>query len=145
MATRMATLLYSDGFFETDDGIKKTQPLPMNAPASRGTASITPDLERRREQVTLPEAPVPTAVARTNHLFRRASFIAEERTPLGALVLGIVLASAIWVGLAVMLFGLVYPMSFFAHAALVTIGAWIAAAGITFAFASRPQQPLPVR
>ena len=39
----------------------------------------------------------------------------------------------------IFLFGLVYPMSFFAHAALVAIGTWIAAAGITFAFASRPQ------
>ncbi len=157
MATRMATLLYSDGFFnDANDGDeKKTQPLPIHAPACRPNAggSMTPDVEQRREQVTLPETQavsLPATLDQSNVAIGppapRAPSISDAGSPLSALVLGMVLASSVWVGLAIIVLGLAYPMSFFAHAALVTLGTWIAAAGITFAFASRPQPPsLPIQ
>ena len=162
MATRMATLLDSDGVFgeDGDAGVLKTKPLPIYAPASRPTsgASTTADLQRRREQITLPESPSPvrSSIEATYDDEPRASrdlvrapnaeVIPRGSAPnpasdnaLPSLGIGIFLAAAIWVGFAMVLFGLVYPMSFFAHVVIVTVGAWITAAGVTYAFASRPQ------
>jgi hypothetical protein len=147
MATRMASLLDSDGVFgESEDGAsgtdKRTRPLPIHAPASRrgSGASLTPEVERRREQVTLPEAPSPVRTLPMMKAVTRPRTGSKPRdNALPSLGFGIVLAAAIWVGVAVLLFGLVYPMSFLAHAVLVMVGAWITAAGVTYAFASRPR------
>lgn len=123
MATRMTTLLYGSDRPHESAAINEPNP---NTPHD-----------------TLPER---GGFARESSSWRPSSGPPLRRRARGAPALpamtrGLAAVAAIWVGMAIFLFALVYPMSDAAQIVVGILGAWILAAGSAYVIADAPNTP----
>lgn len=139
MATRMTTLL-----FGSERGQIDTPPMPINAPASRVAAG--------EDQVAVADTEImparamsapPPSVAPAGWDDAQPSIpprIMNRPFPaFPAMTAGLVSTAALWLGLALFVIAVAYPMSGLARAALTLTGTSMIAAVIAFAMSTRPE------
>lgn len=140
MATRMTTLLFGSMRGETD-----TPPLPMHAPATRAPATRVPaggDQVALADTELMPSAPMtmhapetpPASIAPPTPLMKPA-----RPNALPGMTMGLVSTAAVWLGLALFVAAVAYPMSDLARAALSLFATSLLAIVIAFAMSSRPE------
>jgi hypothetical protein len=133
MATRMTTLL-----FGSERGVD-TAPLPIHAPASRVSAGE--DQVAVRDTEIMPGSRTPSTPVRwDDSLPSIPPPIMKRPFPaFPAMTAGLLSTAALWLGLALFVIAVAYPMGDFARAALTLIGTSMMAAVIAFAMTSRPE------
>ena len=137
MATRMTTLLFGSERGQTD-----TPPLPIHAPASRVNAGD--------DQVAVADTEVMPARSMSSASLTPARWdnaqpslpprIMKRPFPaFPAITAGLLSTAALWLGLALFVIAVAYPMSDSARVALTLVGSSMMAAVIAFAMSTRPE------
>lgn len=143
MATRMTTLLFGSERSQVD-----TPPMPMHAPASRIPAgddqvavAETEVMPARAMTVPPPSSTSSAAPPRWDDAQRSVPppIMRRPFPAFPAMTAGLVSTAALWLGLALFVIAVAYPMSDFARAALTLTGTSMIAAVIAFAMSSRPE------
>jgi hypothetical protein len=134
MATRMTTLL-----FGSERGPIDTPPLPMFAPASRVAAGD--DQVAVADTEVMPAASMaPSMAPRWNNSLPSIPPTVKRPLPaFPAMTAGLLSIAALWLGLALFVIAVAYPMSGLARTALSLTGMSMMAAVIAFAVSSRPE------
>lgn len=137
MATRMTTLL-----FGSERGQIDTPPIPIHAPASRVSAGD--DQVAVADTELMPSRPVmsmaPSSAPRWNESLPSIPPIMKRPFPaLPAMTAGLLSTAALFLGLALFVIAVTYPMNDFPRAALSLIGTSMMAAVIAFMMSSRPE------
>lgn len=137
MATRMTTLLFGSERGQTD-----TPPLPMHAPASRVSAGdnqvVVADTELMPARPMMSMAP--SSAARFHESLPSIPPIMKRPFPaFPAMTAGLLSTAALFLGLALFVIAVTYPMSDFARATLSLTGTSMMAAVIAFMMSSRPE------
>lgn len=134
MATRMTTLL-----FGSERGQIDTPPLPIPTPASRVPAGDNQVAVADTELMPV-HSVAPSTAPRWNDSTPSIPPIMKRPFPaFPAMTAGLLATAALWLGLALFVIAVAYPMGDFARAALTLIGSSMMAAVIAFAMTSRPQ------
>jgi hypothetical protein len=131
MATRMTTLL-----FGSERGQMDTRPLPNHAPASRVPAGD--------DQVAVSDTEVMPAQSMAARWDDAQPSIPPRimKRPFPAfpaMTAGLLSTAALWLGLALFVIAVAYPMSDFARAALTLVGTSMMAAVIAFMATTKPE------
>lgn len=134
MATRMTTLL-----FGSERGPIDTPPLPTFAPASRVAAGD--DQVAIADTELMPAASMaPSTPPRWNNSLPSIPPVMKRQLPaFPAMTAGLLSTAALWLGLALFVIAVAYPMSDLARAVLTLTGTSMMAAVIAFALSSRPE------
>ena len=118
-----------------------TAPLPIHAPASRVAAGDDQIALRDTEMMPARSmAPSSTPPRWNESLPSIPPRIMKRPFPaFPAMTAGLLSTAALWLGLALFVIAVAYPMGDFARAALTLIGTSMMAAVIAFAMSSRPE------
>lgn len=116
-----------------------TPPMPMNAPATRVPAGADQvalaDTEMMPAQMSMqPSTPPRPPLASLANMSTKGPAPA-----LPAMTTGLVSTAAVWLGLALFVAAVAYPMSDFARASLTLIGSSLVAIVVAFGLSSRPE------
>jgi hypothetical protein len=138
----MTTLL-----FGSERGQIDTPPLPINAPASRVSAGddqvavADTELMPARPPMQSFESSTPSSAPRWNESLPSVPPVLRRRPfpAFPAMTAGLLSTAALWLGLALFVIAVAYPMSDFARAALSLTGTSMMAAVIAFMLSSRPE------
>jgi hypothetical protein len=133
----MTTLLFGSERGQTD-----TPPLPIHAPASRINAGddqvavADTDVMPARPMMSMP-SPAPRWDNAQPSMPPRIMKRPFPAFP--AMTAGLLSTAALWLGLALFVIAVAYPMSEFARVALTLIGTSMMAAVIAFAMSAKPE------
>lgn len=130
----MTTLL-----FGSERGQLDTPPMPIHAPASRVSAGD--DQVAVADTELMPSRPMMSTAPRWNESLPSIPPVLRKR-PLPAfpaMTAGLLSTAALFLGLALFVIAVTYPMSDFARAALSLTGTSMMAAVIAFMMSSRPE------
>ena len=128
MATRMVTQLYGDKINTPpgDDG-----PTDVDDPSPQ----LLPTVEMRAADPLNGTEPTPLPTP----------WVARQPSGFHALALGVMFASAVFAGLAIFSFALVwgYALSGFAYLALLVLGGYLTSVGMAYVLTAKPDTALP--